>query len=1027
MLPVKLKIQGVNSYIKEQVIDFDKLLESKIFGIFGEVGSGKSTILEAMSYALYNKYDKLRGERVAYNLMNLKSSRFLIDFEFLAGDNDRYRFVVEGRRNSKRYEDVTTNRKYYKWEGGQWMPKEKLDAAEITGLSFENFNRTIIIPQGKFMEFINLSGKERTKMLKEIFNLHKYDLLDKVGILEKENEKELSNLEGQLTSLLYVDKELIAANEKALEEIRKSLDNKKKLLKAKDEEFKILERLKNDFLKLKNLEKEYALLSERKDEIQSRKKQVEEYEFCRIEFKSGLEISDNLTENINKLTRELDKEQDTLQSLSRQLKETQAELENVNKEYEKLDDYKKQEKDYSLISRLKSEKQKLSDVLRQAEKLQESLEAMNKEADKLQSETGSLKKEIAATEQKMPDAGQLAEIHNWFSELDRYNREGVELINSITNKRLELRRLQNSVDTVVDDEEVKALMPPFEDKSPEEIISYLESLLQERKETLKQLQNRKNDLALKAKLKEFAASLEEGKPCPVCGSTQHPNPLKPGNIDEDLAKVEKLIATEEALIKKLESYLESLRQLKLKIQNVSEIVKEKERKYEQLKQDLEQHQKLFKWKDYSPERPEEIMEAFENAKRLKQKLIALRKELEEKETKSAATRRKLDSVKEQLAGLKNRAAGISASNKTLEGQLSIADYSDFEDISIEEIEKSQKELKQKIANLEKLYTSLTQKYNDLNIKEEKQKTLLENMRKTLDDTKSKQKEINDALEEKIKKSKYSNLDEVKKILGQNLDTASIRKEIEKFEIKLQSTESELQNLKKNLEDKKFEESHYEQIKSEIEKLKKEYELLIEEKSKLEDLIARQKKDLQEKERLLKEKEKRELRAADLKVMRSLFTGSGFVNYISTVRLEEVVNYANSRFIKLTRGRLKLQLNKDNSFDVIDFLNDGKRRSIKTLSGGQSFQASLSLALALASIVQQQNKTEQNFFFLDEGFGTQDEDSLHLVFDTIKSLRKENRLVGLISHVAALKEEVSTYLEVVYDEEEGSKILKSWEK
>lgn len=111
---------------------------------------------------------------------------------------------------------------------------------------------------------------------------------------------------------------------------------------------------------------------------------------------------------------------------------------------------------------------------------------------------------------------------------------------------------------------------------------------------------------------------------------------------------------------------------------------------------------------------------------------------------------------------------------------------------------------------------------------------------------------------------------------------------------------------------------------------------------------------------------------------------------------------------------------------MDYLNDGKKRNIKTLSGGQQFQVSLSLALALAGVVQKQNRTSQNFFFLDEGFGTQDEDSLNLVFDSITSLRKENRIVGLISHVAELKEGINAYLEIVNDEKSGSIINKSWE-
>ena len=143
-------------------------------------------------------------------------------------------------------------------------------------------------------------------------------------------------------------------------------------------------------------------------------------------------------------------------------------------------------------------------------------------------------------------------------------------------------------------------------------------------------------------------------------------------------------------------------------------------------------------------------------------------------------------------------------------------------------------------------------------------------------------------------------------------------------------------------------------------------------------------------------------------------------------LQQLIDYANLRFHKLTKQSLSLVLGKNNNFDVIDYLNDGKRRSVKTLSGGQTFQASLSLALALAGSVQKLNKSDQNFFFLDEGFGTQDEESLRLVFDAIKSLRKENRIVGIISHVDDLQDEITTNLRIVNDDKKGSLIYRSWE-
>jgi exonuclease SbcC len=217
MLPVKLTIQGVNSYQKLQTIEFGNLVSAKTFGIFGSVGSGKSTIPEAISFALYGKMERLnKSDSLSYNLMNLKSNTLLIDFEFEAEKNERYRFIVKGKRNSKNFDDVSLEKMRYKWSGETWIPDETLDAEKIIGLNYDNFKRTIIIPQNKFMEFIHLGDADRTKMLKEIFNLEKYDLLGKVKLLENQTELEISNLNGKLEGLKEIDQLSIEERKKNL-------------------------------------------------------------------------------------------------------------------------------------------------------------------------------------------------------------------------------------------------------------------------------------------------------------------------------------------------------------------------------------------------------------------------------------------------------------------------------------------------------------------------------------------------------------------------------------------------------------------------------------------------------------------------------------------------------------------------------------------------------------------------------------------------------------------------------------------
>ena len=139
MIPISLTIQGLYSYQTKQTIDFSKLTQAGLFGIFGSVGCGKSTILEAISFALFGESERLNArDNRNYNMMNLKSNELLIDFEFKTGGEQRYRFIVKGKRNSKRFDDVKTfDRLAYKLVNNDWQPIEVSSAGQITGASPE--------------------------------------------------------------------------------------------------------------------------------------------------------------------------------------------------------------------------------------------------------------------------------------------------------------------------------------------------------------------------------------------------------------------------------------------------------------------------------------------------------------------------------------------------------------------------------------------------------------------------------------------------------------------------------------------------------------------------------------------------------------------------------------------------------------------------------------------------------------------------------------------------------------------------
>jgi exonuclease SbcC len=220
MIPIQLTIKGLYSYQEKQTIDFTKLTAANLFGIFGTVGSGKSSILEAITFAIYGRTDRLNlsGDNRYYNMMNLKSDELLIDFIFETGKNQTaYRATVKGRRNSKNFDDVKTlERSAYRKNGNDWLPVEIETLKTAIGLSYDNFKRTIIIPQGQFQEFLQLGNKDRTQMMKELFNLGKFEFYNKVASLEIKNNAQKQNIGGQLQQLGELDPEQIKIYEAQL-------------------------------------------------------------------------------------------------------------------------------------------------------------------------------------------------------------------------------------------------------------------------------------------------------------------------------------------------------------------------------------------------------------------------------------------------------------------------------------------------------------------------------------------------------------------------------------------------------------------------------------------------------------------------------------------------------------------------------------------------------------------------------------------------------------------------------------------
>jgi len=1025
MIPISLTIQGIFSYQESQTIDFKNLLSDQIFGIFGTVGSGKSSILEAITYALYGQIEKMNSrDGIGYNMMNLKSNKLLIDFAFSDDNGDEYRFVIKGKRNSKNFEDVGTfEKKQYKKYSGEWIAGE-YNAEDIIGLSYDNFKRTIIIPQGKFMEFLQLGDTDRTKMMKDIFGLEKYDLSFKVGILEKENKSNIDNIQGQLESFQSITKEELEDKKIELE-----TENKRKTIIISEIDrqhdiLKILELVKALFEDLSEKQAKINTLQSQREVIEELKKKIQDFEYCQLHFKALFDNKANIGEKIDELNNSINQLRKKIEKSVEQLKQKEELFEDVNKDFEKLGEWGLKVADYKRIIEIKEIEQALVERKIEVEELKSKINTQFEKKLLAEEEVIILKDEIVEIEAQISKMSELYQIQQWFIKRNYIIKELEKVQKSLANARTALKITMEKKTVFASNVEINNFV--IDDSSPiDEIIELIKKRKTEASKDIESLTLKLQDLKVKQQLKEYSADLGNGKACPICGSLEHPNPINIEHIDDELISIESEIKKTHNIQRYLDEYKNTFNDIKRDIASEEKEIIRLEDELAENKNIINEFDRTFAWENYSLDDEKKIKAEIKVIDKLTKELVNKKKIFLEKENAIEKFESWQKNRQIELNNFEKIMSGIIGQKQQLVSQLesvSLADYdsTDRKDINYQKalIEEKIKETKN---NFERLETEISQ------IKDMKITNLatFESEKKQLDGFSKELESINQSIESSIKVSSYNSELEVLEILKHQISIEKQKKVVDDFEKLYQQLQRRIEELKKQLAGKSFDKIEYEKSLLQLDKLRKEADEIQANIGALDNQIKNLTVKLKIKNKLEKELKLKQVRAGDINTLKKLFKASGFVKYVSSVYMRQLIEYANKRFNKLTKHSLSLVLNSKGNFDVIDYLNNGRTRSVKTLSGGQLFQASLSLALALAGSVQKQNNANKNFFFLDEGFGTQDEESLRLVFETIKSLRNENRVVGIISHVDELQNEINTYLKVVKDDDRGSLIQTSW--
>ena len=363
--------------------------------------------------------------------------------------------------------------------------------------------------------------------------------------------------------------------------------------------------------------------------------------------------------------------------------------------------------------------------------------------------------------------------------------------------------------------------------------------------------------------------------------------------------------------------------------------------------------------------------------------------------------------------------------KTLHEQIISIEINNYKEYSSPKIEDERNLLLKEHVRLEKLFEKLNKQLESQRKEAHGLASILLTLEAELSSENSKLVAITKQVDEALHKYNYTSINDIRQVLNQPIQLQDEKKKLLEYRQHKTLLEERLNQLQEDINNRVYNPEDHQNVLGELETLSKKLGEIYLEVGKLSEMIKKLKEGLEQKEKLTEEHGKLMLRAENIRTMKQLFKASGFVNYVSSVYLQNLCNAANERFFQLTKQKLSLEITSDNNFQVRDFMNGGKTRSVKTLSGGQTFQAALSLALALADNIQKITESDQNFFFLDEGFGSLDKDSLSVVFETLKTLRKENRIVGVISHVEEMQQEIDVHLQIKQYEDNGSTITPSW--
>ncbi len=994
---LKLRTKNINSLEGENEIDFsDAHFQNRIFAIVGETGAGKSSLLDAISLALYAQTTRVKSDVSQLITKGCADSFCEVMFK-VNGKTYRSRFEQQKKGN----ETVST---MYLHAGNSLLCKgvstvrEKIET--LIGVEFQQFTQSIILSQGVFDSFLKAEVKERIGLLEKVTNTEVYATISKNVFQRATKERKIfERMEASLKNLIYLEPE----KRKALEarvvvlEKEKGSHNLEKLIHTYDEK-----------MAFNKLTKESKLYKEELEGLQkvliSRQVEEKKYEdFMRFSvaekrkidqaklFDHELEFSNKNFMNVKDEMLKVEKE---LRFIEQNIVDNNTELSKFNVRQTLL---KKELGAFQNMTHLQQNYTLIQSKFDERVKYQEELKNFKSTAYEELDDTALCEK-ITALEAKALELDKKIRTQS----IERIEQQNLILENKIL-KLIEKKRLEKSQEALTELKE--ELERKVEQEESENIL--LKKEKGELKEIILQLEEKK---ILEEKIINYErdrSELKESEPCPLCGSTDHP--LFSEKVEPN--KTQKILDEKKNLHEKLSiTYAENeknLLKLRLEIAHTDENILVEKKKMIGLRE-LRGDVHLLK----------------EEQRVLKKQLHTVKYQQDELNV----TRSRMLTAKEELSDLRVQIQK-NKNRKKVEEQLQLKlqelSYYLIKTLRIYDIELDTHSMvlldakRKKYAELSSELNHLMQKVNPIEgqqMQNASRKVYIEQNLLSLRKRVSMQ-ECDMLL---LKQNRSA-------IMGDK-GTAHYSAELERKEKLQQESYNDFVKLKNQFNQKKslyF--SAMEALESKqklklvsLEKLEKEKNMA---QQKLADInqelgiiksqIVQDRENIAKREQEKNSLEEQEKIAKAWEKLDELIgseDGEKYQVYVQSLTLSSLVSLANEHLNKLNRRYLLAIKDHTNlELEVIDLYQNESRRGVHTLSGGESFIVSLALSLGLLEL--NSDQIEINTLFLDEGFETLDEESLKLVIETLSNFESEGKIIGIISHVPLLKEQIRTQVKI----------------